>query len=184
MTFQPAAPWRSKASVNMLIDEFRRYCEHLHRMTVDFVAIVPEDKWDFSPDPPGKSGRAPIPHRIGDGLAPFCKQLRHVVCVRGVYHAALVTKRVDWAQKHTHYTGPLTRASLLAALIDKQRQLLAALETVDIETPIDWGGTAFSFADFTWEFVQHEAIHHGQWSVYASLAGFETPVSWRLSWGL
>jgi hypothetical protein len=32
--------------------------------------------------------------------------------------------------------------------------------------------------------VQHEAIHHGQWSVYASLAGFDTPVSWRTSWGL
>jgi hypothetical protein len=37
---------------------------------------------------------------------------------------------------------------------------------------------------FTWEFVQHEAIHHGQWSIYASLAGFDTPLSWRVSWGL
>jgi hypothetical protein len=37
---------------------------------------------------------------------------------------------------------------------------------------------------FTWEFVQHEAIHHGQWSIYASLAGFDTPLSWRASWGL
>jgi hypothetical protein len=32
--------------------------------------------------------------------------------------------------------------------------------------------------------IQHEAIHHGQWSVYASLAGFETPLSWRNEWGL
>ena len=37
---------------------------------------------------------------------------------------------------------------------------------------------------FTWEFVQHEAIHHGQWSIYASLAGFDTPLSWRTSWGM
>jgi hypothetical protein len=44
--------------------------------------------------------------------------------------------------------------------------------------------TSFTFALFTWEFVQHEAIHHGQWSIYASLAGFETPLSWRASWGL
>ncbi|MCA1585270.1 MAG: hypothetical protein LC791_11055 [Acidobacteria bacterium] len=33
----------------------------------------------------------------------------------------------------------------------------------------------------TWEFVQHEVIHHGQWSIYASLAGFDTPLSWRAS---
>jgi hypothetical protein len=25
---------------------------------------------------------------------------------------------------------------------------------------------------------------HGQWSIYASLAGFDTPLSWRTSWGL
>jgi len=28
------------------------------------------------------------------------------------------------------------------------------------------------------------AIHHGQWSIYAALAGFDTPLSWRTSWGL
>ena len=25
-------------------------------------------------------------------------------------------------------------------------------------------------------------IHHGQWSLYASLAGFDTLVSWRTPW--
>ena len=39
------------------------------------------------------------------------------------------------------------------------------LETVNIEAPIDWNGTPFTFPLFTWEFVQHEAIHHGQWSI-------------------
>jgi hypothetical protein len=47
-----------------------------------------------------------------------------------------------------------------------------------------WNGTPLTFATFTWEFVQHEAIHHGEWSVYATLAGFKTPLSWRTSWGL
>lgn len=32
--------------------------------------------------------------------------------------------------------------------------------------------------------IQHEAIHHGEWSVYASLAGFETPRLWKVNWGL
>jgi hypothetical protein len=91
---------------------------------------------------------------------------------------------VDWTRKHRHYRGPLTREALLAALDYQQRHLLATLETVDIDAPIDWDGTPFTFPLFTWEFVQHETIHHGQWSVYASLAGFDTPLSWRTSWGL
>ncbi len=32
--------------------------------------------------------------------------------------------------------------------------------------------------------LQHEAIHHGQWSLYAALGGFETPPSWKMNWGL
>ena len=168
----------------MSIDDFARYSQVLYSLTTDFVRAVPDDKWDFSPDPPGQSGRAPAPHRLGAGLAPFCKQLRHVVCVRGVYNAALATGKVDWTRKHEHCVGPLTREALLAALDDKQRDLLATLETVDLDAPIDWDGTPFTFALFTWEFVQHEAIHHGQWSIYASLAGFDTPHSWRTSWGL
>jgi hypothetical protein len=167
----------------MSIDDFIRYSKVVHSLTADFVRAVPEDKWDFTPDP-GESGRAPTPYRIGHGLAPFCKQVRHVVCVRGVYNAALATRKVDWTRKHDHYVGPLTRAGLLAALDDKQRQLLATLQTTDIDTLIDWDGTTFSFAMFTWEFVQHEAIHHGQWSIYALLAGFDTPLSWRASWDL
>jgi hypothetical protein len=130
----------------MSIDDFGRYSKVLHALTVDFVRAVPEDKWDFTPDPPGKSGRAPALHRIGHGFAPFCKQLRHVVCVRGVYNAALATRKVDWTRKHDHYVGPLTRHALLAALDDKQRQLLATLEIVDIDAPIDWDRTPFTFA--------------------------------------
>jgi hypothetical protein len=107
----------------MSIDDFVRYSKVLHALTADFVRAVPEDKWEFTPDPPGKSGRAPAPHRIGDGFAPFCKQLRHVVCVRGVYTAALATRKVDWTRKHEHYVGPLTREALLAALDDKAATL-------------------------------------------------------------
>ena len=168
----------------MSIADFVRYSKVLHGLTADFVRAVPEDKWDFTPDLPGKSGGAAAPHRVGDGFAPFSKQVRHVVCVRGVYNAALATRRVDWTRKHEHYVGPLTREALLEALDDKQRHLLATLETVDISAPIDWDGTPFTFALFTWEFVHHEAIHHGQWSLYASLAGFDTPLSWHQSWGL
>jgi hypothetical protein len=137
----------------MSIDDFVRYSEGLHRLTADFVRAVPDDKLDFTPDPPGKSRRAPAPHRVGEGFAPFCKQLRHVVCVCGVYNAALAARKVDWTRKHHHYVGPLTREGLLTALDDQQRQLLATLETVNVDELIDWDGTPFSFAMFTWEFV-------------------------------
>src|SRR5262245_48899249 len=130
----------------MSINDFIGYSNVIHGLTADFVRAVPEDKWDFTPDPPGNPGRAPAPHRIGDGFAPFCKQLRHVVCVRGVYNAALAIRRVEWTRKHEHYVGPLTREPLLAALGEKQRQLLATLETVDTGAPIDWDGTPFTFA--------------------------------------
>ncbi len=168
----------------MFIDDFILYSNILHRLTVDFVRAVPADKWDFTPDPPGNLSRPPALYRIGQGFAPFCKQVRHVVCLRGVYNAALATRKVDWTRKHDHYVGSLIREELLAALDDKQRELLAILKTVDTNAVIDWDGTPFTFDLFTWEFVQHEAIHHGQWSVYASLAGFDTPLSWRTSWGL
>jgi hypothetical protein len=65
----------------MSIDDFVGYSKALHGMTVDFVRAAPKRKRDFMPDPPGKSGRAAAPNRIGDGFAPFCKQLRHAsVC--------------------------------------------------------------------------------------------------------
>ena len=153
----------------MSIDDFAKYSSVLHRLTADFARAVPDDKWDFTPD---------------RRFAPFSKQLRHVVCVRGVYNAALATRKVDWSRKHEHYAGLLTREALLGALDGQQQRLLATLKAVDIDASIDWDGTPFSFPLFTWEFVQHEAIHHGQWSVYASLAGFDTPLSWRTSWGL
>lgn len=168
----------------MSIDEFAHYSTVLHRLTADFARAVPDDKWHFTPDPPGASGRERAPHRIGHGFAPFSKQLRHVVCVRGVYNAALATRKVNWTRKHDHYAGALTREALLAGLDEKQKQLLNTLRTVDVDAVIAWDGTPFTFTVFTWEFVQHEAIHHGQWSLYAALAGFDTPLSWRMSWGL
>jgi hypothetical protein len=69
-------------------------------------------------------------------------------------------------------------------LDDMLQELLTALNALDVDVPIDWDGTPFTFALFTWEFVQHEALHHGQWSLYAWLEGFDTPLSWRASWDL
>ena len=83
-----------------------------------------------------------------------------------------------------HYVGPLTRKALLAAL-DGQAATTPRHTGNRRQRRADrLGRNPFHLALFTWEFVQHEAIHHGQWSIYASLAGFDTPVNWRASWGL
>jgi hypothetical protein len=153
----------------MKIDDFKRNWAWVHRMTVDFVQAVPDDRWEFTPAPP----------RLG----PFCRQVRHVVRGRGVYNAAIRTKKVDWSSGE-HYSGPLTRDPLLGALEDLQRQFLTALESVDVHAPIFYGETAFTFDNFLCEMIQHESIHHGQWSVYAARGGFETPRSWQAGWKL
>ena len=155
--------------MSSVIEDFKLRSDFLQRMTLDFANAVPDEQWNFSP------------HKR---FAPFAKQLRHVVCVRGVYNDALVTKQADIAKKHSHYSGGLTRPELIAALVKNQNDLLSILDSVDTAAPIDFLGRPFGFIDFTYTIVQHEALHHGEWSIYASLAGFETPLSWRLEWGL
>ena len=51
-----------------VINNFRKRCEFLQRMTLDFAKDVPDEHWEFSPQ---------------ERFAPFCQQLRHIVCVRG-----------------------------------------------------------------------------------------------------
>ena len=58
-----------------MIEDFKRRLEFIHRMSVEFAKAVPDDKWRFTPAPSGPSD----PERHGEGFAPFCKQLRHVV---------------------------------------------------------------------------------------------------------
>ncbi len=167
----------------MLVDDFKRRFDFMQRMTVDFVDAVPDVYWHFSPQAPLPGG-AVSAGRHGNGFAAFCKQLRHVVCVRGVYGESIVTKRADFSKKHAHYTGGLGREDLSRALVETHRDLLAKFEAADARSTIDFFGTPFTLGDVAYTVVQHEAIHHGQWSIYAALAGFETPVSWRNEWGL
>jgi hypothetical protein len=165
------------------VEDFKRRFDFVQRMTVDFAAAVPDAHWHFSPQLPAPDGAAAA-GRHGDGFAPFCKQLRHVVCVRGVYAESIVTKRADFSKTHSHYTGALTREELMVALDETHGDLLAKFEVGDARATIDFFGTPFTLGDLAYTVVQHEAIHHGQWSVYAALARFETPVSWRDEWGL
>jgi hypothetical protein len=111
-----------------------------------------------------------------------------VVCVQGVYQEGLATRRVDFGRKHAHYRGPLERAALVEALRAGDAELGQLLQQVAAEPP---GARSIEFFDmrpdvprYLATMTQHESLHHGQWSLYAALGGFETPPLWRLAWGL
>ena len=155
------------------IDGFLKQWGHAHEMTLAFVDSVPDAHWDTTPHP---------------RFAPFSKQARHVASVRGVYNDTIANRRMDFGRKHDFYTGDLTRAHLRAGLIEKHQELSQLLESMparEVEAwSVDFFGQPTGLAHFTYKMVQHEAIHHGEWSLYAALAGFETPRLWRLNWGL
>src|SRR5262245_32214616 len=123
----------------MLVNDFREYLEWLHSTTTEFVDAVPEDRWEFTPDPRSKFGS-------------FSRQLAHVVRVRAVYHDALANRRLDWSREREQYDGPLTRESLLTALHEQHARFLATLEVVDPDVRLDWRRKwIYSFRTFTWE---------------------------------
>lgn len=158
------------AGADEIIDAFRQRWQHVHDMTTAFATAVPDPDWQRSPHA---------------GFAPFNKQLRHVVCVRGVYNDGLLTGRVDFSRKHEHYAGALTRSDLLAGLESKYEALVKILASPEtLRDSIDVFGRQESYMEYLYVYVQHEAIHHGQWSLYAAHAGFQVPDLWRLQWGL
>lgn len=145
---------------------------HVNAMTVEFATCVPDHSWDSSPL---------------SGFAPFSKQLRHVVCVRGVYNEGLEVKRVRFDRKHEFYQGALERTALIEALEETNGELIAKLPALPpdlFESSIDFLGSRVSHAQYLYGYIQHEAMHHGQWSLYAASGGYETPEIWRLQWGL
>ena len=79
----------------------------------------------------------------------------------------------------------IDRDSLVAALLEKDRVLGEVLDGVEDEDEIVIGFYGkLSLAAYLSVIPQHEGIHHGQWSFYAMLGGFETPDGWQINWGL
>ena len=155
------------------IEQFREAWSDVRGLTYEFIEAVPEAAWGFSP------------HSY---FAPFSKQVRHLVCVQGAYQQGWREGVADFSRKHAHYGGPLERGALLAALREKDAELetiLAAIEARGAdEFAIDFFGRTRGFVRYGAIMLQHEALHHGQWSLYAALGGFETPIGWKINWGL
>ncbi len=155
-----------------VIETFEKNWQFVRGLTYDFVECVPEDRWEWSPNP---------------RFAPFHKQVRHMICVHGVYNEGLRNRVTDFGKKHSYYSGELDRESLRLALQEKDsdtKRLLAQIRDAGEEDcVIEFYGPS-SLAGYLNVYGTHEAIHQGQWSFYATIGGFESPQSWKFNWGL
>src|SRR5262249_36280688 len=147
------------------IEQFREAWSDVRGLTYEFIEAVPETAWGFSP------------HSY---FAPFAKQVRHLVGVQGAYQQGLREGVADFSLKHSYYRGPLERGPLLAALRQKDAELAEILAAIEVrgadDFAIDFFGRVRGFVRFSAIMLQHEALHHGQWSLYAAFGGFETPI--------
>jgi hypothetical protein len=155
-----------------VIESFLPNWKHARSLTRDYIEAVPEHRWNWTPNP---------------RYASLDKQFRHMICVQGVYVDGLENGKADFARKHAHYSGPLQRDAILDGLEQIDTRMFAAVDAIasagEDDFTIDFYGPR-TLGSYLNGFLYHEAIHHGQWSYYATLGGFETPQSWKLNWGL
>jgi uncharacterized damage-inducible protein DinB len=154
------------------IDSFLPSWHHSRQLTHDFIAAVPEHRWVWLPHP-----------RYGA----LNKQFRHVLCVQGVYVEGLRNRTAQFSNKHSHYNGRLDGDALVEGLKQMDESMVAALDAIrrsgEDDYTIEFYGTQ-RLGSYLNAFLHHEALHHGQWSFYATLGGFDTPPSWKLNWEL
>ena len=156
----------------MSIEDFEQRWQHTRGMTIEFLEGASDDCLDFRPGP---------------AFSTIREQARHLICVQGMYHLGLRGMPVDFSGKESYYEGPVDAPSLIAGLRaadDELADLLAQIRRNGDEFEIDWYGNLLGIAGYGAVFVQHEALHHGQWVVHARLGGFPTPIGWLLNWGL
>src|SRR5262249_33044945 len=128
-----------------VVDEFADAWTDTRRLTYAFIDEVPEEKWAASPHP---------------RFAALNKQVRHLVCVQGVYMRGLKDRVADFSRKHDQYSGRLDKAPLREALRRKDEELSDLLDvfrrsgTEDFE--IDFFGRRMRFCRYGAVMVQHE----------------------------
>lgn len=154
-----------------LIEPFRETWAFTRTLTRSFIETTPADRWEFSPHP-----------RYGS----MARQFRHVVQVTDLYSDVLRRGRLTMDSKFARYDGSLDRDDLLAGLARSDDDLDSALTAAiagGIES-YEFGGEQMSLGVVLGVFIEHEANHHGLWSAYATLGGWETPDAWRANWDL
>lgn len=154
------------------VEAFRNSWSYLRGMTKSFIECVPEDKWDFA---------------ASDRHSAMRKQFRHMVWVSGLYNHAIKTGTMDFSIKKKTYSGSMIRKDILDGLNEKDEELFQILESLEGKEEsykINAFGSEMSLDEYLHILIQHESLHHGMWSLYANLGGFDVPKSWRDDWEL
>jgi uncharacterized damage-inducible protein DinB len=153
-----------------VIDAFLHRWEHVRGMTREFVEVMPD---------------ACLDERPGPQFATVREQAAHIIECQGCYQLAFRGETVDMGRKPEFTPSASDRDTLLASLARADAELAMLLGALDAPSfRLDWFGNRIGFWEYGSVFLQHEALHHGQWSAVARIGGWEPPVGWILNWGL
>lgn len=155
-----------------MIDDLLARWTFTRGMTTEFLEHVSDDCLDFRPT---------------DKFMTIREQAVHLVEVQGVYQFAFTNEPTDFSRKPEFTPRGTDSASIVRSLGEQDEILRGHLERLRVQPDafkIDWYGTELGISGFVAVFIQHEALHHGQWAAYCTLGGFQTPTGWIMNWGL
>lgn len=116
----------------------------------------------------------------GANLGDFWKQFRHLGRVQENYVDALRTQKLVFGPQGCHYSGDVSKASLVTYLQTLDHQLQHELHNLNWEDRIDWFGEQVDVFEHLSRMVGHENLHHGQFIVYMRLLDRKFPHSWNV----
>jgi DinB superfamily len=154
------------------VDDFLVRWEHVRGMTREFLEQASDALLDFVPAP---------------GFVSVRVQSAHLAEVQGVYQEVFSTGAVDMSHKAQYTPAGTGKDEILAALGHRDADLGVHLDQLRPQAAswkVEWYGNRLGIAGFGAVFIQHEALHHGQWALHAHLNGSSVPIGWLLNWGL
>lgn len=155
-----------------VIDDFVVRWTFVRGMTIEFLEFASDECLDFRPT---------------DKFMTIREQAAHLVEVQAMYQFAFAGEEIDFARKSEFTPNGTDAASLVQALGKQDAVLHSHLDRLRDDPDafsIDWYGAELGLSGFGAVFIQHEALHHGQWTAHTALGGFPTPTGWILNWGL
>lgn len=141
-------------------------------LTYDLLRILPPAVLNFSPHP---------------DFGTFSRQIRHAGDIQACYLAALDTGKMDFTAQPRQRKVEQSRDHLdayLQALDASLMESVRGLRRERLTRLILWDGGQLTPLRHLVRLLQHETLHHGMWAIYAKVADFPLPPSWRASWTL
>ena len=141
-----------------IIESALKEWEYASKQTKKSVEEMSAERWDFTPN---------------EKFGSFAKQVRHVICCRGVFIAGFKGDKINFKNKPHFYSGPLSRIELVDALEKSTIWVVDALKGLagkDLtKYTVDYYGDPLTFIENFSALTSHEGLHRGQWLLYKAL---------------